>query len=102
MGKRYKAVLFSLYGDWVTDYESDTKEEVIDKIENAGSRWFFFPIAMIILARGKYGYTTNTQRVIGIWDESWLKWMEGKSIKTIAKYISNLSEEEKEFLYYHG
>jgi len=34
----YKAILFSLDGDFITDFESETREEVIEKLSNKGSR----------------------------------------------------------------
>lgn len=44
----YKAILFAPDGDWVTDCPGDTIEEVIEQLENLGSRWFFYPFQGII------------------------------------------------------
>ena len=45
----YKAVLFSEDGDYVSDFlNSETIEEVVEKIDNMGSRWIFYPIWAVV------------------------------------------------------
>ncbi len=47
--KMYEAVLISADGEeYVTDYKSSTKEEVIEQLENQGSRWIFYPYSFVV------------------------------------------------------
>lgn len=91
----YQALLISIDGqDTVTDYgESKTKEQVWAKHEDAGSRWFFYPIALIIKDKGS-GYIEN-QRIVDVPTygdpEYFCPWMfeevKGKSIKRALELI---------------
>lgn len=87
----YKAVLFSLDGDWVVDFESETKEEVIDKLADKGSRWFFYPFEAIILHKGNL--TNNRQRLVDV-APNLPTGLVGRSIKTAGKWLRSLSDEE--------
>ena len=87
----YKAVLFSLDGDWVTDFVGETKDEVIKKLADKGSRWYFYPFEAIILHKGKL--TTNRQRLIDV-APNLPRELVGKSIKTAGKWLRSLSDEE--------
>jgi hypothetical protein len=45
---QYNAILFSLGGDYVVDFFGcKTKQEVWDRLDNMGSRWFFYPFAFV-------------------------------------------------------
>lgn len=44
----YQAVLVAADGDYVTDYEYDTPDEVLEAIGEQGSRWIFYPFIAII------------------------------------------------------
>ena len=46
--KTYKAILFHPEGDFVTDFENNTIEEVWESVNNMGSRWFFYPLVFVI------------------------------------------------------
>lgn len=82
MSKKYKAVLFALDGDWVTDYrDCNSIEEVEEMLANQGSRWFFYPIPFVILDRGSL--TTSHQRVISA--PEGLEGCKGKTIGAISK-----------------
>lgn len=85
----YKAVLFSPDGDWVVDFEADTKEEVMDKLADRGSRWFFYPFEGIIRNNGKL--TTNRQRVLDI-APNLPRELVGKSIKTVSNWFSRQTD----------
>ena len=76
----YKAILFSLDGDYVTDF-SGTKEEVMDSLNNMGSRWFFYPLVGIVTS----GRTTNRSRVVSMGEP--LTKLSGKSVGTIRNII---------------
>ncbi len=44
----FKAVLYAPDGDYVTDFKRDTIEEVEQELCDMGSRWYFYPMPMII------------------------------------------------------
>jgi len=87
----YKAVLFSLNGDWVTDFVGETKDEVINKLADKGSRWFFYPFEAIILHKGNL--TTSRQRLVDI-APNLPRGLVGRSIKTAGKWLRSLGDEE--------
>ena len=81
----YKAILFSLCGDFVTDYESETKEGVIEKLVDRGSQWYFYPVEGII-ASSKTNFLKK--RVMMEWLPEQLRIvLSGKSVSTISKYL---------------
>jgi len=45
---KYIGLLIALDGDYVVDYEGNSKDEVINKLANRGSRWYFYPIEAVI------------------------------------------------------
>ena len=79
----YKAALFATDGEWVTDYRVSTIQEVWNAHNNAGSRWFFYPIAVVIADHGTL--TTATQRIVDAPDL--LADFKGKSLNTLSKFI---------------
>ncbi len=82
----YKACLFSLDGDWTTDYRRcKTKQEVWDRINDQGSKWFFYPISFVIVDHS--GYITVTQRVVDTPDE--LKELQGRTIDQVSDWIGS-------------
>lgn len=80
----YKAILFSPDGeDYVTDFERKTKEEVIEAIDNMGSRWIFYPIVGII--RSDSRATIPNKRINiegGIFDN-----LNGIAVKSLMAFI---------------
>ena len=83
MMKGYKAVLFAPDGDYVTDFSSKTKEEVIEKLSNKGSRWFFYPFEGVVIDRGS---NIANQRLV---DAAFpIEFLNGKAIKTVRKIIA--------------
>ena len=45
---KYQALLVSYDGDYVTDFEGKTINEVLEQLVNRGSYWWFFPFEFII------------------------------------------------------
>lgn len=84
----YKAALFALDGDWVTDFSSDTKEEVREKLADRGSRWFFYPIDAIIKHKGNV--TNGRQRILEIPEP--FEHLIGRSIRTASNFFKNTPE----------
>jgi hypothetical protein len=81
----YKAILFAPDGDWVTDYAGcKTIDEVWDRVDNQGSKWFFYPFYFVIT--DERGYTLSTQRIVAAPDN--LEHLVGKSIKRVSREIA--------------
>jgi hypothetical protein len=49
MNNNYNAILLSEDGEgMVTDFKRETKEEVLDALADMGSRWYFYPVWMVV------------------------------------------------------
>lgn len=94
MKSKYKAVLFARDGDWVTDCRGETIDEVSDKLDDLGSRWYFYPLPMIIKDHGNF--VTSRQRVIHTYYDQF----KSKSISNVSKMIANMSDDEFTNLFY--
>lgn len=94
---KYKAILFSPDGEWVTDCAGDTIADVCEQVADMGSRWIFYPYPLII--KYNYGYTNARMRIVssecsqeywehpnGMIDLAVEKFI-GKSIKSVSKII---------------
>lgn len=78
----YKAILFAPDGDYVTDFtNTDTKQEVWDKINDMGSRWVFYPICFV------------AKKIIVDTPEG-LEHLKGKTIKQISEHLKNTDQDE--------
>lgn len=88
----YAGLLVARDGDWVVDYESDTVEEVQNKLADQGSRWYFYPFHAVIKAQAHI--YTGRGRIIDAAPP--FEHMKGKSIKTLVAMISDLSDDEIE------
>jgi len=51
----YACMLVSPDGDYVITYEAETVSEVVDKVMDRGSKWFFYPYEFIV----KYPFNPN-------------------------------------------
>ena len=78
----YKAILFATDGDYVTDFERKTKEEVEKEIENMGSRWIFYPITGII----KMSNTKLLNNRVNF-DYPEMKSLNKCSVKTVIQFL---------------
>jgi hypothetical protein len=82
----YKAVLIAPDGDWVTDFrECESIDEVYDRLNDMGSRWFFYPFHGVIIDHG--GLTTSRQRLVSVAPP--LEEFKGKTVKTLSKYLKD-------------
>ena len=84
----YKAVLFAPDGDYVTDFNGRSIEEVQNMLADKGSRWFFYPFEAIILDKGGFGI--SRQRIIDA-PEPLLE-LKGKSVRSASRFICDNSE----------
>ena len=78
----YKAILFSLDGEWVTDHKRKTIQEVNDAISDQGSKWIFYPIVAVIV---DHGLVTSNQRFVDVSDE--LMWWKNRTIRALVRDI---------------
>jgi hypothetical protein len=89
MSRKYKAVLFSLDGDWVTDHRRGTIEAVEGALADQGSRWYFYPFHAVIIDHGQL--TTKRQRLVSVAEP--FEDFKGKSISTFKGFLGTCSDE---------
>jgi MoaA/NifB/PqqE/SkfB family radical SAM enzyme len=84
----YKAILFHPEGDYVTDFSnSETVEEVWDRVADMGSRWIFYPIVFVA-----------TDKTIVSTPEH-LEHLQGRRIRTVKRYIEDVwNTGDKDFI----
>ena len=81
----YKAMLFHPDGENVSDFrDRETVQDVWDEINDMGSRWIFYPIPFV----------ATDKTIVDTIDE--LKFLKGKRIKTVKKYLLNKWNESEE------
>jgi hypothetical protein len=79
MKTTYKAVLFHPEGDYVQDFrDSETIEDVQNELMEMGSRWIFYPIAVVV--------NQHTNRIVDV-DEYTPQWWINKGVTTLQKYL---------------
>jgi hypothetical protein len=71
----YSAICFAPDGEHVRDFYSDSKEFISEKIENMGSRWYFYPFVFIA-----------TEKTIVEAPEC-LEFLNGKRVKTVERFF---------------
>ena len=79
---KYKLLLVSPDGKYVTDGANNTKDEVLDYASNMGSRWYFYPFNVLITDKGSV--LSMKQRVL---DDGGCYGVKGKTIGTFIKMI---------------
>lgn len=91
---KYKAVLFAPDGDYVIDfYESESIEDVVNKLNDMGSRWFFYPIECVIPDN-----TTKTLNNRIVETGIHFEFMKGKSVKTASQFLKDNPEFINDFI----
>jgi len=86
---KYCALLVAPDGDYVTDYYSDTKEKVVKKLANRGSRWFFYPFEFVV--------TERLGRIVDAPPE--LEFFKGKSVKKVLEIFKETSDRMRHLCY---
>ena len=87
--KMYQALLVSPEGDYVTDFEALTVEEVKELLSNRGSRWIFYPFEFVI----KSPFNQNG-RIIDAPSE--LNFTKGKRIGRVLRAFRDVAATELE------
>ncbi len=85
----YKALLFATDGDWVTDCKAETVDEVIERMSNLGSRWFFYPIQCFVIRDN--GRVMDNQRIIDACEP--FSFLKNKTVGTTRKFIEEHGEQ---------
>ena len=80
MKTTYTALLVAPDGDYVTDYEGQSLNEVLEQLSDRGSRWFFYPFEFVI----RLPFRLNSRIV-----NSPVSGLEGKSVKTILETVKS-------------
>jgi hypothetical protein len=91
---KYKAVLFAIDGDWVTDFPGETIDEVKDKLANRGSLWYFYPIEGVMRYTGSF--TSSNEKVIEMAPP--FDFLSGKTIRGISEWLEENQDEVADFL----
>jgi hypothetical protein len=61
------AILMAPDGDWVSDYYGcSTKDEVWNKLDDQGSRWFFYPFHFIVVDNGKSWRVAKEMHIVDV------------------------------------
>ena len=90
----YKAILIAPDGDWVTDFERNTVEEVEQELANMGSRWYFYPFHAVIKSPGSYIRFIDRKRLVSV---AWpFEDMKGMTVGTLRRMIATMPEERLE------
>lgn len=88
----YRAALFAPDGDYVTDYAAPTVTEVWDRVDNGGSRWYFYPFPVIVTDR-PHGAIRATQRIVDAPEA--LSIVKGRTLRTFARMLAALSDADR-------
>lgn len=76
-------------GDWVTDYrDSESIDEVQECLADQGSRWFFYPITVVIRDHGSV--TTPTQRIVDAPEE--YAFAKGRTLRQFGYFLDTHPE----------
>ena len=75
MDKKYRAIAFAPDGEYIIESEFETVEQAWDRINDWGSRWFFYPFCGVV----------KNKRVVEMCDV--LDFLSNKDIKTIQKKL---------------
>jgi len=86
----YKAVLFSVDGDYVTDFPRETIGQVREALADRGSRWYFFPYEGVI--RGDTSTILLRRKLVDVAPE--LEEFKGCYVKTVARVLRELASKE--------
>ena len=81
---KYRALLFHPEGDYVIDFNGNSKNEIWDRVNDMGSRWIFYPIVFIATDK------TIVDTLPG------LEHLNNKRIKTVSKYLNDLWQDNSE------
>ena len=90
MGKRtYKAVLFAPDGERVEDCrDSPSIEAVWERVNNQGSRWFFYPFPVVVVDKGE-SYAAHS-RIVSAPDT--YKQFERRPLRAFATFLHDHPE----------
>jgi len=78
----YIGLLIALDGEYVTDYQGKTVDEVIKQLANRGSRWYFYPLEAVI----KDSRTpVENRKLIDVAPP--LEDFKGKKVKTLLNFV---------------
>ena len=88
----YKLICMSFDGDHVKDSEHDTLESLYNTLEGLGSKWFFYPFAMVVkgqTVKESFGCLTDIQSGELLMNKTFA----GKRLKTVIKMFKESSQE---------
>lgn len=65
----YAAVLIAPDGEYVTDFERDTIDEVWDCVNDMGSRWYFYPFPVVAQIVETFAGIDTTRSTVVSWPD---------------------------------
>jgi len=89
--KTYKLLQFSFDGEYVIDSEHETIEDAQEASADLGSKWFFYPLTVIISGQTVQetgGAFYNMKTGVCLLSEK----LKGKRVKTVCKILKKASE----------
>ena len=92
--KKYKLVCMAFDGQFITDSEHETLEELEYSLQNLGSKWYFYPWSFAVkgqTVKESYGQFVNMKTGICTISEIF----NGKRLKTVSKIFDKLSKKEE-------
>ncbi len=85
---KYTSIQFAPDGDYITDYQADTIDEIEQLCADQGSRWYFFPFQFVITDNGKnYQFKEDIMRKRAVSASYPFEDLKGLSIKRIQTII---------------
>jgi len=84
----YQSIQLADDGDYVTDYNAPTIEDVWDLVNDQGSRWYFYPYPFVITAKADSDYprshgSIGRKRIVSACDG--YDWAVGLTVATVAR-----------------
>jgi hypothetical protein len=92
----YTAIAFAPDGDYITEGHFESIESAWDRINDWGSRWYFYPFTFVTT-----DYPSKTSRIVDACDFPYLSDMKHKSIKTVSQFIEKNGQELCDILNAH-
>lgn len=92
----YIALLFAPDGDFTTDFRSETKDEVLNKLSDMGSKWLFYPFITVIKTNNINGFSWDDHkynRVLETNDTPTLQGLKNHSLQTFRNLIKKIGAE---------
>jgi len=84
----YQSIQFADDGDYITDYNEPTAEDVWERVNDQGSRWYFYPYPFVITAKTGSDFprshgSIERKRIVSACDG--FDWAVGLTVASVAR-----------------